>query len=193
MCHKCEDFLFLVPWTLAAAHSRHAVDFVKWKNISCPICIYKLFVKSFLTLTWIIWNLKKIFCPRILNLALFIESSLIQMHLPCILCARHGTAMACSVEPALPSTQVDPVLTKHSRCLSSFQCVWVTWGECMVWVQASPTAQQYRICLRYRRWKRWGFKPWGGKIPWRRKCKPLQYSCLENPMDRRAWRATVQR
>ena len=22
---------------------------------------------------------------------------------------------------------------------------------------------------------------------------PLQYSCLENPMDRRAWRATVQR
>ena len=120
MCHKCEDFLFLVPWTLTAAHSRHAVDFVKWKNISCPICIYKLFVKSFLTLTWIIWNLKKSFwkkkkkksfCPRILNLALFIESSLIQMHLQCILCARHGTAMACSLEPALPSTQVDPVLT----------------------------------------------------------------------------------
>ena len=24
-------------------------------------------------------------------------------------------------------------------------------------------------------------------------CNPLQYSCLENPMDRRAWRATVHR
>ena len=31
----------------------------------------------------------------------------------------------------------------------------------------------------------------GGKIPWRRACKPLQYSCLENPMDRGAWWATV--
>ena len=26
---------------------------------------------------------------------------------------------------------------------------------------------------------------------WRRKCKPLQYSCLGNPMDRGAWQATV--
>ena len=24
-------------------------------------------------------------------------------------------------------------------------------------------------------------------------CNPLQYSCLENPMDRRVWRATVHR
>ena len=28
----------------------------------------------------------------------------------------------------------------------------------------------------------------GGKIPWRRDSYPLQYSCLENPMDRGAWR-----
>ena len=27
------------------------------------------------------------------------------------------------------------------------------------------------------------------KIPWRR--NPLRYSCLENPMDRGVWRATV--
>ena len=26
---------------------------------------------------------------------------------------------------------------------------------------------------------------------WRRKCNPLQYSCLENPMDRGAWWAVV--
>ena len=29
--------------------------------------------------------------------------------------------------------------------------------------------------------------PWVGKIPWRRKWQPLQYSCLENPMDRGPW------
>ena len=27
--------------------------------------------------------------------------------------------------------------------------------------------------------------------PWRRKCNPLQYSCLENSMDRGAWQAPV--
>ena len=36
-----------------------------------------------------------------------------------------------------------------------------------------------------------GFDPWVGKIPWRRKGNPLQCSCLENPMDRGAWWATV--
>ena len=35
------------------------------------------------------------------------------------------------------------------------------------------------------------FNPWVGKIPWRRKCNPLQYSCLENPTDRGAWRTRV--
>ena len=35
--------------------------------------------------------------------------------------------------------------------------------------------------------------PWVRKIPWRRHGNPLQYSCLENPMDREAWWATVQR
>ena len=29
-------------------------------------------------------------------------------------------------------------------------------------------------------------------ISWRRKCSPLQYSCLGNPMDRGAWRAAVR-
>ena len=29
------------------------------------------------------------------------------------------------------------------------------------------------------------------KMPWRRACNPLQYSCQENPMDRRTWRAAV--
>ena len=36
------------------------------------------------------------------------------------------------------------------------------------------------------------FNPWVGEIPWRRGWQPLQYSCLENSMDRGAWQATVQ-
>ena len=32
----------------------------------------------------------------------------------------------------------------------------------------------------------------GGKIPWRRKWQPIQYSCLENYMERGVWWAIVQ-
>ena len=38
---------------------------------------------------------------------------------------------------------------------------------------------------------RCGFNPWVGKVPWRRKWQHTRYSCLENPMERGAWRATV--
>ena len=31
--------------------------------------------------------------------------------------------------------------------------------------------------------RRHGFDPWVGKVLWRRKWQPLQYTCLENPMD----------
>jgi len=41
-----------------------------------------------------------------------------------------------------------------------------------------------------RRHKRCGFYPWVGEIPWKR-ILPLQYSCLENPIDRGAWQATI--
>ena len=44
-----------------------------------------------------------------------------------------------------------------------------------------------------RRRKRCGFNPWVGKIPWRRAWQPLQYSCLEHPMDGGAWRTVVPR
>ena len=37
------------------------------------------------------------------------------------------------------------------------------------------------------------FNPLVRKIPWRRAWQPTQYSCLENPMDRGAWRATIYR
>ena len=38
---------------------------------------------------------------------------------------------------------------------------------------------------------RCGLDPWVGKIPWRRAWNPLQYSCLENPLDRGACWAIV--
>jgi len=37
-----------------------------------------------------------------------------------------------------------------------------------------------------------GLIPGSGICPGEEKGNPLQYSCLENPMDRGAWRATVQ-
>ena len=39
--------------------------------------------------------------------------------------------------------------------------------------------------------RRPGFDPGVEKIPWRKKGNPLQSSCLENPMDKGAWWATV--
>ena len=37
-----------------------------------------------------------------------------------------------------------------------------------------------------------GLMPESERSPGEGNCKPLQYSCLENPMDRRAWWAPVQ-
>ena len=38
-----------------------------------------------------------------------------------------------------------------------------------------------------------GLIPGSGRSPAGGHGKPLQYSCLENPLDREAWRATVHR
>ena len=54
-----------------------------------------------------------------------------------------------------------------------------------------PQWLSWRVCLQCRRCRRHGFNTWFRKISWRRHGNPLQYSCLENPMDRGAWRATV--
>ena len=41
--------------------------------------------------------------------------------------------------------------------------------------------------------KRHGFDPWVGKIPGGGHGNPLQYSRMENPMDRGAWWATIHK
>ena len=48
-----------------------------------------------------------------------------------------------------------------------------------------PLVQTHKICMECRRS---GFHPWVRKIPWRRAWNTLQYSCLEDPMDRGVWR-----
>ena len=50
------------------------------------------------------------------------------------------------------------------------------------WFSGKESSCQCRRC---------SFDPWVGKIPWRRKWNPVQYSCLGTPMIRGAWRATV--
>ena len=63
----------------------------------------------------------------------------------------------------------------------------MTDGGCF---QTTPLARlpwwlrQKRVCLQC---GRPGSHPWVGKIPWRRKCNPFQYSCLENPVNGGAW------
>ena len=49
--------------------------------------------------------------------------------------------------------------------------------------------QQQRICLQCRRYR---FDPWVKKIPGGGNSNSLQYSCLENSMNRGAWWATAQ-
>ena len=63
---------------------------------------------------------------------------------------------------------------------------------CEVGGGASPggTSGKEPAC-QCRRLEKPRFDPWVGKSPWREHCSPLQYSCLENPINRRAWWAMV--
>ena len=51
---------------------------------------------------------------------------------------------------------------------------------------ASQVVQWWGICLQCRQLRRLEFDLWVIKIPWRKKCQPLQYSCLKNPMGQRS-------
>ena len=71
-------------------------------------------------------------------------------------------------------------------CNTSNNNTWVlNKNELPRWLSGKESACQYR------RFKRHGFDPWVGKVPREGNGNSLQYSCLENPMDNGAWRATV--
>ena len=53
------------------------------------------------------------------------------------------------------------------------------------WLSGKESACQCRRCRSSR------FGPWVGKIPCRGNRNSLLYSCLKNPMDKRAWQTTV--
>ena len=53
------------------------------------------------------------------------------------------------------------------------------------WCTGKESSCQCRRCRKHR------FDPWVGKISWRRNGNPFQYFCLESPMDRGTWWATV--
>ena len=55
------------------------------------------------------------------------------------------------------------------------------------WLSDKESTSQCRRCRRH------GFDPWVRKTPQEGSGNPLEYSCLENPMDRVAWWATVHR
>ena len=63
---------------------------------------------------------------------------------------------------------------------------------CQIWAsQVALVVKKKKTRLRCRRHKRCGFNPWVRKIPGEELGDPLQHSCLENPMDRGGWQATV--
>ena len=70
--------------------------------------------------------------------------------------------------------------TPFSFCLQSFLALGFPGG----------TSVKESAC-QCRRLKRCQLDLWVGKIPWRRKWRHLQYSCLEKYMGRGAWWATV--
>ena len=73
--------------------------------------------------------------------------------------------------------------------LSSFYRRWKLKHYSIFLWRSSGTSSKEPAC-QCRRQQRYGFNPWVRKIPWRNG-NPLQYSCLENPMDRGAWWTTV--
>ena len=77
-----------------------------------------------------------------------------------------------------------------AKILSSLKCSVSRLSSWVPWSTGFLVAQRWRIHLQSRRPK---FNPWAGRSPGEGHGYPLHYSCLENPMDRGGWWATVQR
>ena len=65
----------------------------------------------------------------------------------------------------------------------------ILWVPCKM--KASQVAQWKRICLPMQDTRDVGLIPGSGRFPGEGSGNPFQYPCLENPMDRGAWWATV--
>ena len=61
-------------------------------------------------------------------------------------------------------------------------------GQKCYYISSNTGQPSTRICLQCRRP---GFYPWLGRFPGEGIGNPLQYSCLENSIDRGTWQATL--
>ena len=68
-----------------------------------------------------------------------------------------------------------------------------SWCFLKAWTGFPGGASDKELACQCRRCKRLKFDPWVRKTPGQGYGNPLQYSCLENPMDRGTWRAIVHR
>ena len=84
-----------------------------------------------------------------------------------------------------PRTGLPPTPPPTEGSMETIVYLLVAWGFPSGASDKEPACQ-------YRRCKRCRFDPWGGgRSPGEGNGNRLHYSCLENPMDRGAWRATA--
>ena len=100
--------------------------------------------------------------------------ALVEFHLPIIYDSRQKNNLIVALRISLPHRE--PFLASLLGSLRDYFPGGSSGKE--------PTYQSGRC-------KRLGFNPWVRKIPWRIPTSPLQQSCLEKPLDRGAWWATV--
>ena len=99
-----------------------------------------------------------------------------------------------AVKPRSPTLQVDSLPAepqgKSDSVQFGFLCIYV---HIYMHVCFPGSASGKETACQFRRHKRCRFNPWVGKVTWEGNGSPLQYSCLENPMDRGVWWAIVHR
>ena len=93
----------------------------------------------------------------------------------------HGTSQARILEGV--SVSFSRGSSQHRNC-THISCL----AGSFFTTKPSGKPKGFCQCRRHRRLK---FNPWVRKIPKGGNGNPLQYSCLENPMDRKVWRAIV--
>ena len=67
----------------------------------------------------------------------------------------------------------------------------LTYFYCIIFIVSPWVAQTVKNLPAM--WETWGSTPRSGRSPGEGNGNPLQYACLENPMDRGVWQATVHR
>ena len=79
-------------------------------------------------------------------------------------------------------------LSDWTTTQTNYKQCYLIYGSICTYIALSWCFTQWRICLKCG-WP--GFDPWIGKSPGEGNGNPFHYSCLENPMDRGAWRSVV--